>query len=571
MALAVAIVPLTIMARANDAPAQRCFENRGSRFNEVLACYRAAEASQPLAYAAKDVTRLPGLQKRRFELISQSWPQNGIASPVSWKHDVDIYIPDDALTGRAILISNNGINIPSDNNGARPSSDFTEATSMTIALKTKTIVISVGNNPNQYLTYADDGIARREDSSVAHSWALFMQAPDRRPFMSLHVPMMEAMVKTMDLAEKELQPWKIHSFIATGTSKRAWGAWLAAIADTRIEAIVPFVIDVLGTGKVLDHTYRTYGGNWPLAFMDYHREGITTQRKTEKFDKLMRIEDPLRYLGSAYARRLAIPKYIVNASGDDFFVPDNARFYFDQLPGAKALRVAPNSDHYGVRDYVENSLITFTNRLQNSIALPTLTMQWTENVVKGGRIDNVMRLGFSETPVEIVQWVAANPLARDFRYACGIRYEAIPISPGENVTVSMTTPDKGWKSSFVEAKFADGLVVTTPARVFSDIYPAAPPPALGSACRTIADSAIHAPSLSQDANVHATFTWRAWADSEYLADRDAGIDAARLCTRAKGQVVGQESLGTRMLGNGTWHATTRVTCLMDQQAAPAAA
>ncbi|ELJ1046934.1 hypothetical protein QYT92_000215 [Salmonella enterica] len=26
--------------------------------------------------------------------------------------------------------------------------------------------------------------------------------------------------------------------------------------------------------------------------------------------------------------RLAIPKYIINASGDDFFVPDNTRFYF---------------------------------------------------------------------------------------------------------------------------------------------------------------------------------------------------------------------------------------------------
>jgi len=62
-------------------------------------------------------------------------------------------------------------------------------------------------------------------------------------------------------------------------------------------------------------------------------------------------------------------------------------------------------------------------------------------------------------------------------------------------------------------------------------------------------------------STHASFTWRAWADSEYLADRDAGIDAARLCTKAGGTVVGQESLGTRMLGNGSWHATTRVSCL----------
>jgi hypothetical protein len=73
--------------------------------------------------------------------------------------------------------------------------------------------------------------------------------------------------------------------------------------------------------------------------------------------------------------------------------------------------------------------------------------------------------------------------------------------------------------------------------------------------------AADAPSRGQDPGAHTTFTWRAWADSEYLADRDAGIDATRQCTKAQGQVVGQESLGTRMLGNGTWQATTRVTCL----------
>jgi len=76
---------------------------------------------------------------------------------------------------------------------------------------------------------------------------------------------------------------------------------------------------------------------------------------------------------------------------------------------------------------------------------------------------------------------------------------------------------------------------------------------------TMAHSA-NAPSPDVEP-AHASFTWRAWADSEYLADRDAGIDAARLCMKMGGKVVDQESLGTLMLGNGSWHATTRVTCL----------
>ena len=56
-------------------------------------------------------------------------------------------------------------------------------------------------------------------------------------------------------------------------------------------------------------------------------------RHTENFEKLLKIVDPLAYLDSAYAERLAIAKYIVNASSDDFFTPDNSDIYFDRLPG----------------------------------------------------------------------------------------------------------------------------------------------------------------------------------------------------------------------------------------------
>ena len=149
--------------------AQRCFENNGKRFNEVLACYRAAEALQPLVYGEKEITQLPGVLKWHYELMSQTWTQDEMVKPGRWKHDIDIYIPDAALTGRALIIANNGINIPIENEGKRQASDFTEATAVAIARQTNTIVVSVSDVPNQYLTYTDDGIARREDSGVAHS------------------------------------------------------------------------------------------------------------------------------------------------------------------------------------------------------------------------------------------------------------------------------------------------------------------------------------------------------------------------------------------------------------------
>ncbi len=470
--------------------AQQCFEQHQQRFSEVLACYRSAQAALPLQYVAKETTQLPGVEKRRYELTAQSWSPDGMVTPASWQHEVEIYIPANARPGKALLVANNGTNIAdTSGTGSRPqaASDFTETMALNVARQTGTIVISVSNVPNQYLTYADDGIARREDSSVAHSWTLFLQAPATRPFMSVHVPMMASIVKTMDLAQQELQPWKIQTFIAAGASKRAWGSWLATIADTRIEAIVPFVIDILGMEQVLEHTRKTYGGNWPLAFGDYQREGITVQRNTNNFDKLVQIEDPLRYLDSAYAARLAIPKYLVNASGDDFFVPDNTQFYLDQLPGVTALRVAPNSSHYGIKAYVETSLITFINRLQHGAALPTLRTQWIKDPLKPTRGNKLLQISFSETPVKVQQWSAVNPAARDFRFACGIRYQATPIMAAQHIAVQLSTPASGWKSAFVEAQFADGFVITTPVRILPETYPEVAPPESGAACKTIAD------------------------------------------------------------------------------------
>ena len=65
----------------------------------------------------------------------------------------------------------------------------------------------------------------------------------------------------------------------------------------------------------------------------------------------MKIEDPYSYLSPEYDKkyqsRLSIPKYIINSSGDDFFVPDSSKFYFNKLPGNQNyIRYLPNSMHY---------------------------------------------------------------------------------------------------------------------------------------------------------------------------------------------------------------------------------
>lgn len=321
------------------ASAQACFEASNQDFGEILTCYKKAEDFNPLIYTAKGSTLFPGVEKRSFDLASQQWSPQGLVSPVQWKHDVDIYIPDNALHGQALLVANNGTPYAHGQRSSAGPTDFTEAQALGIAKKTRTIVISVSNIPNQYLTYADDGISRTEDAGVAHSWKLFLDT--QLPFMSVRLPMVVSMVKAMDLAQKELKPWQIDHFIVSGASKRGWAAWLAAIADHRIKAIVPFVIDLLGMDKVLEHTYQSYGKNWPLAFFAYHHEGITQLISTENFARLIKIEDPLSYLRTRYADRLEIPKYIVNASSDDFFLPDNTRFFSTNCPDRKPCASPP--------------------------------------------------------------------------------------------------------------------------------------------------------------------------------------------------------------------------------------
>ena len=58
----------------------------------------------------------------------------------------------------------------------------------------------------------------------------------------------------------------------------------------------------------------------------------------------MRIEDPYEYRD-----RLAMPKFLVNATGDQFFLPDSWRFYLADLPGETHVRYVPNADH-GLKD-----------------------------------------------------------------------------------------------------------------------------------------------------------------------------------------------------------------------------
>jgi PhoPQ-activated pathogenicity-related protein len=121
------------------------------------------------------------------------------------------------------------------------------------------------------------------------------------------------------------------------------------------------VIDVLNVIPSFTHHYRSYGF-WSPAVTDYFNLGLMDQLNTAAFRNLLSVVDPY-----SYRDRYTMPKLIINAAGDPFFVPDSSRFYFNDLPGEKYLRYMPNADHsLDGTDVQENITAFYLSIIENA-------------------------------------------------------------------------------------------------------------------------------------------------------------------------------------------------------------
>lgn len=458
-------------------------------FGEAWPAYRQRQSRLPLRYEAIERVRLDGAERRSYRLYSQTWPETGGAEPAQWSHRVDLYVPDAARPKSALLAINNGTNRGQGSDPQRPPSDFSEDLARETAVATQTIVVSVSDAPNQYIALPGEP-PRKEDALVAATWRLFLDAPTAaNATLPLHVPMAEAAVKAMDLAQRELASYRLRSFVVTGASKRGWAAWLTAIGDPRVGAIVSYVID-MRIAPLIEHIGRSYGGGWPIALQPYYQEGVTRRYREPAFAQLMQVDDPYAYLSGRHRARLGIPKYLVSASGDDFFPPDAQRLYVDDLPGAIALRAAPNSNHGGIREHIRSTLIPALQRWNRHEALPQVRARLGE---RGGQLRLSARA--SERPVSARLWLAENPESRDFRFACGVRYREQPLELQRNgVEAALAKPARGWGAAFVEFAFADGFIATSPVFVYPEAQFPSQPPANGSGACLILPP--HAPAAA---------------------------------------------------------------------------
>lgn len=396
-----------------------------------------------------------------LEMTSQTWRSASEVDRTAWTHWVTIIKPKTVTTSTSLLFIGGGSN-------EDPAPESPDKLLTNIAVTTKSVVTELRMVPNQPLTFAGDGKARVEDAMIAYTWDRFLRTGDDT--WPARLPMTKAAVRAMDTVTSFLGSAaggniKADRFVVAGASKRGWTTWTTAAVDRRVVAIIPIVIDMLNIGPSMAHHFAAYG-YWAPSIADYEAQGITAWFGTPRYRALMHVEEPYEYRA-----RLTLPKFIINAADDQFFLPDSSQFYFNDIPGVKYLRYVPNADHsLGDSDAVATVLAAY-NAVVTEAALPKF--DW-----KTGK-DGTIRVKVTDRPSAVTLWQVTNPGARDFRLSSiGPKWTSAPLaerSAGEYVA-KVARPARGWTAYFVEMKFPSALsdapfTFTTGVTVVPDTLP----------------------------------------------------------------------------------------------------
>ena len=396
-------------------------------------------------------------------LTSQTWLDKSQVVQPHWRHWLTITIPDDNAYHTGMLIIGDG-------DSSQPAPDKSSDIDLAIALQSHSVVAEVGQVPNQPLRFAETpDVARSEDGLIAYQQAKFARTHNPEDIVRLR------MVKSASAAMTAVQDYlkstdgganTLDRFVVAGASKRGWTTWLTGATDSRVVAIIPIVADVLNTQVQLRHHWEAMGEFSP-ALADHVENGIIPNMVgTPEMAEVGRIEDPYSYLSRP---PLEMPKYLINAAGDQFFAPDSSQFYWDAVRGDKQLRYLPNTDHGLGKSEVIQDVIGFYGAFLTGTPRPRY--DWKVE-------DGKLIVHTSTTPIRAVLWRATNPKARDFRVAAiGRAYKSTPLTVGADgsYVVALPKPSHGYSASFVELTYPSGgafpLVFTTQVVVTPDTLP----------------------------------------------------------------------------------------------------
>ncbi|MEW6127659.1 MAG: PhoPQ-activated pathogenicity-related family protein [Acidobacteriota bacterium] len=417
-------------------------------------------------YAWKLVNTIPGQGCTGYvlELTSQTWrSEKDVDRPV-WKHWLTIIKPEKLTTDKGFLYIGGG-----NNNDPAPTKISDQW--RTFAVESGSVVAELGMVPNQPLFFTDSkDQARYEDDLIAYTRVKHMATKDDEWLVRL------AMVKSGARALDAIQEFmkseaggksNVNQFVVSGASKRGWTTWLVGTVDKRVIAIAPLVIDALNSEQITRHHFEAYGF-FSTALKDYVNHGLFPKKiGTPEYQAILAIEDPYNYLSR---ERLKIPKFLINASGDQFFLPDNSQFYFGKVQGEKHLRYVPNVKHNLAGSDARDVLLTFYQAIIKNKPRPEFS--WTKEK------DGTLVVKVKDKPQAVNLWAATNENARDFRVdTIGTAYKSTTLQeekPGIYVG-RVTKPAKGFTAFFVELVYDIGektpLKFTTEVSVMPDVLP----------------------------------------------------------------------------------------------------
>jgi len=416
-------------------------------------------------YKIVEVDQTDFWKEYRIRMVSGTWLRPGEVEPVEWWHWVNVIIPFNVTEEEGMMIIGGGSahdTVPHES----------EEWLIQVALATGSIISSVSNIPFQPLDFKDDDAGRRyEDDLIAFGWKKFLESGASKENLKwlARLPMTRAVVRAMDVVQdisvNEFKP--VFHFFVTGASKRGWTSWTTAAVDERVIGIAPVVIDMLNIKPSFQHHWRCYG-EWSPAVSDYVDHGIMDWMFTQEFRILMEIVEPYSFID-----RITIPKMLINAASDEFFVTDSWKFYWDDLKGPSYLDYIPNTGHGLDPNYQPLSLISFYHAVIAGDSIPEFDWSISNDTIYM-QIDPAADYLLSK-------WEAVNPVGRDFRLNVigeSWQIEQIPPEADGSYAIRFGEPETGYRAGLLSVTFQPRsnfpMTFTTGTVVTPDTYPYPP-------------------------------------------------------------------------------------------------
>ncbi len=400
-----------------------------------------------------------------LELTSQTWLDASKTDRSVWKHWLRVTIPDQVTTDKAFLFIGGGSN-------DRAAPDNPSENMAKMAMDTSSVVAELGQVPNQPMRLAGStDVPRTEDDIIAYLQARY--DPERDPEALVRLPMVKsgtaAMTAIQQFMASEAGGKKpIDGFVVAGGSKRGWTTWLVGLLDERVVGMIPIVINVLDVEGTTRHHWEAMGYFSP-ALEDYvNHKLIPDMIGSPRLATVNAIEDPLNYRGRP---RMKIPKFIINAVGDEYFPPDNTKFSYSLLPAPKHLRMLPNSKHSTSGTDIGESMTAWYDAVIKGRPIPEYS--WTV------REDGALVVKPGGKPSQLLLWQGTTPKERDFRVdVIGDKaFTSTPLTaqPDGSYIAHVSKPASGFTAWFVEMTYPSGtrypFKFTTEVYVTPDILP----------------------------------------------------------------------------------------------------